>query len=197
MGLYSFCMSLEKSEDRTIRSSTMSQTLCRTIIPEFFICFQNKTQSLIVWDPRISQYMWYFWVSLEAFIPPIAKIYIYDGAYRSANNKDKHACNAYIVKSTNGSTENWSMQSNQGVHVYGIWWIGIFVIFVANLYFFENDSLYWNFSGKTWAIFILLFLTQGGGHLVPIVLIIGTLVHLLLLFLLLFFCIATCILWIQ
>ena len=60
-------------------------------------------------------------------IPPIAKdiyIYIYGRAHRSANNKGKHACNACILKSTYGSTENRGIQSNQGVHVYGIWWIG-------------------------------------------------------------------------
>jgi len=58
-------------------------------------------------------------------MPPIAKG-IYGRAYRSANNKDMHTCNACIVKSTNGSIENRGIQSNQGVHVYGIWWIGEF-----------------------------------------------------------------------
>ena len=62
--------------------------------------------------------MWYLWFFLVAFIPPIAKD-IYDVAYRSAN-KDKHTCNECIVKSTNGSRENQGIQSNQGVHVYGI-----------------------------------------------------------------------------
>jgi len=38
-------------------------------------------------------------------MPPIAKG-IYGRAYRSANNKDKHTCNACIVKSTYGSIEN-------------------------------------------------------------------------------------------
>ena len=45
------------------------------------------------------------------------------------------------MKSTNGSIENRGIQSNQGVHVYEIWWIGVFVVFVANLYFFANNSL--------------------------------------------------------
>jgi len=41
-GLYSFCMSLEQSEDRTIRFSTMSQILCKTIILEFLLVFIIK-----------------------------------------------------------------------------------------------------------------------------------------------------------
>ena len=73
-------------------------------------------------------------------MPPIAKG-IYGRAYRSANNKDRHTCNACIVKSTNGSIENRGIQSNQDVHVYGIWWMGAFVVFVANFYFFGNNSL--------------------------------------------------------
>jgi hypothetical protein len=54
---------------------------------------------------------------------------IYSGAYRSGNNKDEHTCNSYIVKSNNGSIENRGIQSNQDVHVYGIWWIGAYMIF--------------------------------------------------------------------
>jgi hypothetical protein len=45
MGLYSFCMSLEQSEDRTIKSSTMSQILCKTIIPEFLYVFRIKLKA--------------------------------------------------------------------------------------------------------------------------------------------------------
>jgi predicted transcriptional regulator len=45
MGLLSLYLGLEKLKDRTIKSSTMSQVLCSTIIPEFFVSFQNKTQS--------------------------------------------------------------------------------------------------------------------------------------------------------
>jgi len=52
---------------------------------------------------------------------------IYSGAYRSSNNKDKHTCNSYIVKSNNGSTDNRDIQSNQDVYVYGIWWIGAYI----------------------------------------------------------------------
>jgi len=52
-------------------------------------------------------------------MPPIAKG-IYGRAYRSVNNKDRHTCNACIVKSINGSIENRGIQSNQDVHVYGI-----------------------------------------------------------------------------
>jgi len=54
---------------------------------------------------------------------------IYSGAYRSGNNKDEHTCNSYIVKSNNGSIENQGIQSNQDVHVYGIWWIGVYIVF--------------------------------------------------------------------
>ena len=73
-------------------------------------------------------------------MPPIAKG-IYGRAYRSVKNKDRHTCNAFIMKSTNGSIENRGIQSNQDVHVYGIWWIVAFVVFVANFYFFRNSSL--------------------------------------------------------
>ena len=44
MGLLSLHLGLEQLKDRTIKSSTMSQVLCSTIISEFFISFQNKTQ---------------------------------------------------------------------------------------------------------------------------------------------------------
>ena len=54
---------------------------------------------------------------------------IYSGAYRSGNNKDEHTCITYIVKSNNGSTENRGIQSNQDVYVYGIWWIGAYIVF--------------------------------------------------------------------
>jgi len=67
-------------------------------------------------------------------MPPIAKG-LYGKAYRSVNNKNRHTNNACVVKSTNGSIENRDIQLNQDVHVYGIWWIGAFVVFVANFYF--------------------------------------------------------------
>ena len=44
MGLLSFHLGLEQLKDRTIKLSTMSQVLCSTIVLEFFISFQNKTQ---------------------------------------------------------------------------------------------------------------------------------------------------------
>ena len=72
-------------------------------------------------------------------MPPIAKG-IYGRAYMSVNNKDRHTCNACIVKSTNGSKENRGIQSNQDVHVSGILWIA-FIVFVANFYFFGNNTL--------------------------------------------------------
>jgi len=59
---------------------------------------------------------------------PITKD-IYSGAYRCGNNKDEHICISYIVKSNNGSTENQGIQSNQGVRMYGIWWIGAYIVF--------------------------------------------------------------------
>ena len=43
-------------------------------------------------------------------------------------NKDEHTCNSYIVKSNNGSKESQVIQSNQDVHVYGIWWIGEYMV---------------------------------------------------------------------
>ena len=58
-------------------------------------------------------------------------MYVYSGAHSSGNNKDKHTCKTYIVKSNNGSIENQGIQSNHDVHVYGIWRIDIYVVFVA------------------------------------------------------------------
>ena len=98
----------------------------------------------------------------------------------------------HVLSSQLMDLENRGIQSNQCVHVHGIWWIGVFVVFVANLYFFKNDSLLKLFQERH-GLSLFSFFSQGGGHLVPIVLIIGTLVHLLLHFLLLYFCIATCI----
>ena len=75
---------------------------------------------------------------------------------------DKHTCNACIVKSTIGSIENRGIQSNQGVHVYGIWWIGVFV---ANLYFSGNNSLWKLFRkdmGYLYYSFTSLFFWEAG-----------------------------------
>jgi hypothetical protein len=44
MGLLSLHLGLEQLKDRMIKSSTMSQVLCSTIVSGFFISFQNKTQ---------------------------------------------------------------------------------------------------------------------------------------------------------
>jgi hypothetical protein len=38
-------LGLEQLKDKTIKSSTMAQALCLTIILEFFLSFQNKNQS--------------------------------------------------------------------------------------------------------------------------------------------------------
>ena len=93
-------------------------------------------------------------------MPPIAKG-IYGRAYRSANNKDRNTCNSCIVKSTNGSIENRGIQLNQDVHVYGIWWIGAFVVFVANFYFFGNSSLLKLFWKDMGYLYYLLFFYSG------------------------------------
>jgi len=42
---------------------------------------------------------------------------------------DEHTCISYIVESKNGSIENRDIQSNQDVYVYGIWWIGVYIVF--------------------------------------------------------------------
>ena len=51
-----------------------------------------------------------------------------------------------VPNTTNGCIENRGIQSNQDVHVYGIWWIGAFVVSVANFYFYfsllEDKSLF-------------------------------------------------------
>jgi hypothetical protein len=52
----------------------------------------------------------------------------YSGAHRSGNNKEEHTCSLYIVKSNNRSKESKVIQSNQDVHVYGIWWIGVYMV---------------------------------------------------------------------
>ena len=44
MGLLSLHLGREQLKDRMVKSSTMSQVRCSTIILEFFIDFQNKTQ---------------------------------------------------------------------------------------------------------------------------------------------------------
>jgi hypothetical protein len=43
-GVFSLHLGLEQLKDKMIKSSTMSQVLCSTIVSEFFISFQNKTQ---------------------------------------------------------------------------------------------------------------------------------------------------------
>ena len=77
-----------------------------------------------------------------------------------ALNKDKHTCNSYIVKPNNGSIDNRVIQSNQDVHVCGIWWISVYVVANSNSTFaLQNESIFFlRFSEllkKTRAIFIL------------------------------------------
>jgi hypothetical protein len=52
----------------------------------------------------------------------------YSGAHRSGSNKEEHTCSSYIVKSNNRSKESKVTQSNQDVHVYDIWWIGVYMV---------------------------------------------------------------------
>ena len=74
-----------------------------------------------------------------------------------ALNKAEHTCNSYIVKSNNGSKESQVIQSNQDMHVYGIWWMGVYIwrwLILILLLLFKNKSLAStsNFLRKTWAI---------------------------------------------
>jgi hypothetical protein len=48
MGLLNLHLDLEQLKDRTIKSSTMSQVLCSTIIPEFLEVFKIKLKASIV-----------------------------------------------------------------------------------------------------------------------------------------------------
>ena len=55
MGLLSFHLGLEQLKDRTIKSSTMSQVLCSTIILEFLQVFLKiKLRDSIVWHYQVS-----------------------------------------------------------------------------------------------------------------------------------------------
>jgi hypothetical protein len=61
-------------------------------------------------------------------MPSLPTTKAYSGAHRSGNNKEEHTCSSYIIKSNNGSKESKIIQSNQDVHVYGIWWIGVYMV---------------------------------------------------------------------
>ena len=66
MGLLSLHLGLEQLKDRTIKSSTMSQVLCSTIILEFL---------------QVSQNMWYLWILTKAIVMlclslPTTKAYV-------------------------------------------------------------------------------------------------------------------------
>jgi hypothetical protein len=52
-----------------------------------------------------------------------------------ALNQDEHTCNSYTVKSNNGSKGSQVIQSNQDMHVYGIWWIGEYMVAKLNSIF--------------------------------------------------------------
>jgi hypothetical protein len=57
MGLLSLHLGLEQLKDRTIKSSTMSQVLCLTIILEFLWVFKIKLRASIVWHSQIFLYV--------------------------------------------------------------------------------------------------------------------------------------------
>ena len=82
MGLLSFLLGLEQLKDRMIKSSTMSQVLCWTIVPEFFYRFSKiKLRAFIVWHSQFSQYMWYLWILTKAKVMlclslPTTKAYV-------------------------------------------------------------------------------------------------------------------------
>ena len=106
MGLLSLHFGLEQLKDKTIKSSTMSQVLCSTIILEFF--FQNKTQSfhcmtlsnhsiyVVFVDPHQGN------EDVMPFSLPTTKVYV----EFIGREMLEHTCNAYIIKSNNGSKES-------------------------------------------------------------------------------------------
>jgi hypothetical protein len=61
-------------------------------------------------------------------MPSLPSTKAYSGAHRSGNNKVEHTCSSYIIKLNNGSKESKVIQSNQDVHVYGIWWICVYMV---------------------------------------------------------------------
>jgi hypothetical protein len=73
-------------------------------------------------------------------MPSLSTTKAYSGAHRSGNNKEEHTCSSYIVKSNNRSKESKVIQSNQDVHVYRIWWIGVYMVANPNSSFFYLDT---------------------------------------------------------
>jgi hypothetical protein len=61
-------------------------------------------------------------------MPSLPTAKAYSEGHRSGNNKGEHTCSSYIVKSNNGSKESKVIQSNQDMHMYGIWWIGVYMV---------------------------------------------------------------------
>ena len=126
-GACSLHLDLEQLKDRTIKSSTMSQVLCSTIILEFLQIFQIKLRDSIVWHSQVSQNMWYLWILTKAIVMlclflPTTNAYV--ELIGVENSMKEHTCNAYIVKSNLRSKESLVIQSNQDVHVCGcIWWL--------------------------------------------------------------------------
>ena len=83
MGLLSLHLGLEQLKDRTIKSSTMSQVLCSTIVLEFFEVLKIKFRNSIVWHSQVSQYVWYLWILTKGskdvmpfFSLPTTKAYV-------------------------------------------------------------------------------------------------------------------------
>jgi hypothetical protein len=58
----------------------MSQILCSTIISEFFISFQNKTQILHCMTLSSLSYIWYLWI-LTKVIMMLCLFFSYTKAY--------------------------------------------------------------------------------------------------------------------
>jgi hypothetical protein len=61
-------------------------------------------------------------------MPSLPPTKAYSVAHRSGNNMEEHTCSSYIVKSNNRFKESKVIQSNQDVYVYGIWWIGVYMV---------------------------------------------------------------------
>ena len=68
MALLSFHLGLEQLKDRTIKSSTIPQVLCFTIVLECLYVFKIKHKDSIVWHSQVSHYMWYLWILTKVIV---------------------------------------------------------------------------------------------------------------------------------
>jgi hypothetical protein len=78
---FSLHLNLEQLKYRAIKSSTMYQVLCSTIILEFLWVFKIKLRASIVWHSQVSRYMWYLWILTKAIMMlclslPTTKAYV-------------------------------------------------------------------------------------------------------------------------